>query len=107
MLGLLWQGLGLARADAVADSQGDLLHAALHWEGVSHQHDDDGGYAADVSGEAVLHVMQDQGAQQLALNGDSSGTVLPLPGAERSPWQAPANPPPRPERLLRPPRRLS
>jgi hypothetical protein len=75
VLCLCWQGLACAGADVLLADEHHLAHAALHFEGAAHHHDNhqDGGIHLDNSPASVHHLMEESCAFALGIT-----SVVPL-----------------------------
>jgi len=101
---LLWQSVALARVGSSVNVLADLAHAALHWQGTSHHHHDDGSYHLEDSTEATQHLMTDHLGASLEMAAGPEALVPQGPAASPDGRPAAPCPSPPPGRLLRPPR---
>ncbi|MES2950123.1 MAG: hypothetical protein V4858_16400 [Pseudomonadota bacterium] len=109
LLSIVCQAFALA-GQSLALDHGEAFeaeHAEMHWEGVAHHHDEDGGTHQDNSSESVEHMLADAGPGTAAL---IQFPVLSL-HVDRLPAPAvvaeSAGPPPHLDGLRRPPRLIS
>lgn len=101
---MLWQSLALAHGGLRGSALGDLAHAALHWQGLSHHHLDDGSLQLDDSTESERHLATDHVCVSLAMAAPAAHQFPTLPStAPRAAREAPA-PTPTLDGPLRPPR---
>lgn len=104
LFAMLWQSVALARIGSTVNPLADMQHAALHWQGESHHHHDDGSYQLDDSNESTQHMAAENLCFSLVIETPPShdfpllGTTAP--GGLR---EIPAPNPPI-DGLLRPPR---
>jgi len=109
LLSVFCQAFATARQTIVLDhgSVFQIGHAAMHFEGASHHHDEDGIAHQDDSQESIQHMLADAGPGTAAL------FLLPQPSLPFGRLSAPAvatesvGPPPYLDGLRRPPRLFS
>ena len=103
LFAMFWQSLALARTGSIGLAMADPAHAALHWQGTSHHHHDDGTYAQDVSQESMQHLHCDHVNASAALLGAAAPGLPVL--ASTAPQGLPQACVPNPllDGLLRPP----
>lgn len=104
----LWQvasAAGLSGAWLEAGSAPD--HAAVHWQGEAHHHDDHGGIHADDSQDSIQHMMADCSFHHLAVFQAPSVVALESPTQHVPQTAQSLPPPPYLDGLRRPPRSLS
>lgn len=78
LFAMLWQATTLARPGSTLNTLGDLEHAALHWQAVSHHHHDDGSVHLDDSQASAFHILGDQLTVTAALLPSSTQHFPPL-----------------------------
>ena len=105
LFGMLWQSMALARVGSTVNALTDPAHAALHWQGESHHHHDDGSYHLDDSKESVQHAITDPLSATLAmvLAAPSWHDAAPLGSAASEGQRTTPVPNPTLDGLLRPP----
>lgn len=104
LIAMLWQSVAMARIGSTVNALADLEHAALHWQGESHHHHEDGSYHLDDSNESMHHVVTDHLSASLAMAAPSSNDFPPLGSAAPRGLHETAVPNPTLDGLLRPPR---
>jgi len=104
LIAMLWQSVAMARIGSSVNVLADAEHAALHWQGESHHHHDDGSYHLDDSKESTQHVVTDHLSASLAMTAPSSHDFAPLESADHRGLHETRVPNPTLDGLLRPPR---
>jgi hypothetical protein len=104
LLAMLWQSVAMARGGSTVNVLADVQHAALHWQGASHQHHDDGSYHLDDSNESKQHVLSDHVNATTALLLTACHAFPPAGSVAPGGRLESAAPDPSLDDLLRPPR---
>jgi hypothetical protein len=104
VLALAWQSLTLGRAGSSINVLLDAAHAVLHWHGISHHHDVDGGVHVGESPDAARHVLTDHAGGLTGLPVAQSGALDAVASAVPRGLPMAAGPPPFLEGPLKPPR---
>lgn len=107
LFAMLWQSVALGRIGSTVNAWTDAEHAALHLQGKSHHHHEDGSFHLDSSTESAQHVVTDHLSPSLALSPPSSHGLPPLASFARSGLHDAVAPNPTLDGLLRPPRSRS
>ena len=104
LFAMLWQSVAMARVGSSVNVLADLQHAALHWQGESNHHDDDGSYHLDDSNAAAQHVLNDHMSTAAALLLADRYDLPAMGSAAPSGLHETRVPHPTLDGLLRPPR---
>lgn len=107
LIAMLWQSVALARPGSTVNVLADLNHAAMHWQGEAHHHDDDGSLHMDDSPASTFHLLADHVSLTAALLPASAQHVAPPAFARPGWWQDARTSDPFLDGLLRPPRLLA
>jgi len=104
---MCWQSLAYAGARVLVADAEEKEHAALHFEGEAHHHDDDGDVHQDESPQSVEHAMEDACWFAPALIGKAVIPLQAVHGDQPAAFLPNEPPPPFLRGLERPPKHIS
>ena len=104
LFAMVWQTVAVARAGSTMNASAGLEHAALHWQKVSHHHDQHGLLHLDDSNDSAQHLLSDHLSATAALIFSAPNDFPPLASAAPGSMRETAVPDPTLDGLLRPPR---
>jgi len=104
LFAMLWQSLAMARLGSTVNVLADLKHAALHWQGEGHHHQEDGSYQLDDSHESAKHMVTDHLSASLEMAVPLAHGFPPLRSTAPGGLNETPLPNPTPDGQLRPPR---